>query len=169
MSWNADYLRNVFVYDPVTGWLFWRYDRTKVKAGDRAGWTHKTVKYRYVYLDGKTVKEHKIIWCMQTGSWPTVDVDHHNGVKDQNWWLNLREATRGQNNANAQLRSDSQTGSKGVSWFADRQKYRSRVTAGGKSYYLGYFSRKEDAVAAYQKKAEELFGEYAFHLRRGPK
>ncbi|WP_311080979.1 hypothetical protein [Paenibacillus polymyxa] len=57
------------------------------------------------------------------------------------------------------LRSDSQTGHKGVHEVRNKNgtvSYMARIGVGGRSYYLGRFAKKEDAIAA-RKRGEEKY------------
>jgi hypothetical protein len=50
------------------------------------------------------------------GKWPAAGIDHINGNKSDNRWLNLREATQSQNMTNTGNRADNSSGYKGVCW-----------------------------------------------------
>ena len=45
---------------------------------------------------------HRVIWFLQTGEWPDSDlvIDHINGVRNDNRWVNLRQVTVKENNIN---------------------------------------------------------------------
>jgi hypothetical protein len=150
------YLNEVFVYQRDTGFLLWKRDRIKVKAGQRAGCLHKISGYRFVYVGGKSHKEHKLIWLMETGSFPAKDLDHVNRVRDDNRWRNLREATRSQNCANAKIRKDNKSGVRGVCWIACRGKWMARF----RRTFLGLFDSKDVAIAVYQQAARAAFGKF---------
>lgn len=50
------------------------------------------------------------------GDWPKDQLDHINGVRDDNRIENLREVTSQQNNFNRKPNSNSTSNYKGVSW-----------------------------------------------------
>lgn len=50
---------------------------------------------------------------------------------------------------------------KGVTWDKGRNKWQSRIKKDGKSIYIGRYVSEEEAGRAYNKKAIELFGEFA--------
>jgi hypothetical protein len=50
---------------------------------------------------------------------------------------------------------------KGVTWRKRDRIWVARVKLLGTRFYLGSFKREEDAAAAYDLKAKELFGEFA--------
>jgi len=85
--------------------------------------------------------------------------DHKNGDGLDNRRANLRIVTNGQNQLNNGKYKSNTTGAKGV--FMDHGKYRAEIRKDGKRKYLGMFKTVEEASAAYQKAAKELFGEYA--------
>ena len=81
---------------------------------------------------------------------------------DGNYCLeNIRVVTPQQSLYNRTSRTGKST-YKGVGWFNPTKKWRARVCKCGKVYNLGYFSTQEEAAHAYDEKALELFGEYAW-------
>jgi hypothetical protein len=114
-----------------------------------------------------------------------MDVDHINGDTLNNRKENLRVCTRSQNAQNKEVRADSSTGMKGVYKIKKpaRKKYVSKKTGEvryhesmsekrfrayignpekpNRKIHLGAFLTKEEAAIAYDKKAIELFGEFA--------
>ena len=65
---------------------------TKNIIGDRFGSVGK-LGYISGQLLGKIYKEHRLIWLLNTGTWPEDQLDHINGVRDDNRIENLRECT----------------------------------------------------------------------------
>lgn len=84
--------------------------------------------------------------------------DHINRNKLDNRKENLRNATNSQNQSNR--RFIGKFGFKGV--HASREKYRARIKDGNKLLNLGTFTTAEEAARAFDKKAKELHGEFAF-------
>lgn len=109
-------------------------------------------------------KAHRIIFYMQTGIDPEDKFIDHKTNKENN--LNLRLATKGQNNINVHKRkthNKKQPTSKykGVSKDAKTNTWRARIHVNKKSIYIGRFKTEEDAALAYNEKAKELHGEFA--------
>lgn len=90
-----------------------------------------------------------------------MEVDHVNGNGLDNRKANLRIATSQQNKANRQVRHDSVTGLKGVTWNRAAQQWMARITVNRKCLYLGCFKNPMDAHRAYLVAAEKHFGEFA--------
>jgi hypothetical protein len=88
-----------------------------------------------------------------------ADTDHANTNSLDNRKLNLRPASRSQNNANKAPIGERQF--KGIYFWAARQKWVSGITANGKRRTLGYFDTPEDAAKCYDNAAREAFGEFA--------
>lgn len=153
----ADYL----TYNSVTGVIFWNASKSKsTKAGDIAGSVLKSG-YRTIGILGKSVKAHRLAWFIHYGYWPTKQIDHINGNKDDNRISNLREATRTENNRNSVKPITNKTGYKGVCWVDRRGKYQAQIRDGGKSIFLGYFDCPEEAHSAYCDAAKKLHKEFA--------
>lgn len=83
--------------------------------------------------------------------------DHIDGDTLNNTRENLRIATPTQNVINTRAKGTRHY--KGV--FARGQRWIAAVQTGGTFFYLGTFANEELAAHAYDKKARELFGEYA--------
>ena|SRR3990172_10901192 len=150
-------LKQLLDYCPDTGILRWLKPRTgKAKAGRIAGYRHSSG-YIYVMVDNKNCLAHRLVWLLAHGKWPEGEIDHINGIKDDNRIANLRLATRSENLANCQIRRNNTSGHKGVSW--DKRRKNWHVHVGRK--HIGRFAIKEDAIAAYAAAASELYGEYA--------
>lgn len=104
---------------------------------------------------------HRLAWFYIHGGWPADQIDHIDMIRDNNRIANLRIATMTHQRANQHVRKDSKSGLKGVQKRCDN-RWRARITFRGTVYNLGHsFETPEAAHAAYVKKAEELFGEFA--------
>jgi hypothetical protein len=87
-------------------------------------------------------------------------VDHKDGNGLNNQKSNLRDATPGQNRANAGLSSTNTSGYRGVAWHRRIGKWRA-VLQGACYQHLGYFDSKDAAARAYDAAALRTFGDFA--------
>lgn len=89
-------------YDPVTGRLWWKVPKRGHNIGRCAGATDNKG-YINIGIDGTRYKAHRLIWLIETGSFPdkSVPIDHINMIKDDNRFCNLRLATNSQNKMNS--------------------------------------------------------------------
>ena len=89
-------------------------------------------------------------------------VDHINGDKTNNCVSNIRWVNHSENGMNTRKRSkNSSSIYKGVYWHKQHQKWGARIMIDRKQIHLGYFHDEKEAARAYNKRALELFGEYA--------
>jgi len=153
---TIDRLREVLEYDPEAGVFKWKISpRNRTLPGDIAGRKNSNG-YMIVTVDKQTVRLHRVAWAVTHGRWPEADIDHINGVRDDNRIENLREATRGQNCQNTARRTDNRTGSKGVHFRKDTGKYSASITVDGKTIYLGSFCTLEEARMAREQEEIKL-------------
>ena len=100
---------------------------------------------------------HRVI--TEAASHLLVDHRNHNGLDNRR--SNLRICTKAENVRN-QLPHGVSSRYKGVSWSKSHKKYAATIRCNKKSFHLGYFADEIEAAKAYDKKAKELFGEFAY-------
>lgn len=88
-------------------------------------------------------------------------VDHINGNPLDNRKQNLRVTTSSGNNKNARKRKNALGKYKGVHFSSRENKYKAQIQCDGTKYNLGTFVDELSAAKAYDRKAKELFGEFA--------
>jgi|ETNvirnome_6_100_1030635.scaffolds.fasta_scaffold02407_3 hypothetical protein len=89
-----------------------------------------------------------------------VDHINHNGL--DNTEKNLRFVTRAQNIWNSRGRKNTTSQYKGVYKPSSSNSWIARLRTGGEQAHIGSFTCEEQAARAYDRKALELWGEYAY-------
>ena len=106
----------------------------------------------------------KMIWMhreiMQTP--PGMVCDHIDCIGLNNRRCNLRNCTRQENARNLPKGSRGTSCYKGVWWNKELGKWGAGICRDGKRYQLGWFDSEIDAALAYDCKARELFGPFAY-------
>lgn len=95
---------------------------------------------------------HRLIWLMVKGELPKNDIDHINGIRNDNRLENLREVTRMQNLWNRR-------NVKGYIYNPSTKKYQARIRNNYKYVHIGVFTSAEEAHQAYLKAKQERDGE----------
>jgi hypothetical protein len=157
---SVERLKELFEYSPETGLLTRRVTLSpNAKRGDRPGYRDKNG-YWLMRVDGHMYAAHRLIWLYVYGSSPSAFIDHRDGNPDNNRIDNLRLATPKQNAINSARRSNNKSGYRGVTWSKRLKKWRAGIKIDGKSYEIGRYELKEDAIAAYREVATRQFGEF---------
>lgn len=153
---TADRARQLLAYDPATGRFTWLVNRAgTARAGSLAG-SADAQGYHVIRVDGELYKAHRLALLISRGSWPADEVDHVNGIRNDNRMQNLREVTKQQNAQNRVLPPrHNRSGVAGVHWFARDSKWLARITVCGKRRSLGLYTSFDAAVAA-RRAAESL-------------
>lgn len=117
--------------------------------------------YRIGAIFDKLVIAHRVVWLMVHGDWPSMQVDHINGIRTDNRPENLRLVTQSQNNANSRSRAGTSR-FKGVSWAANLNKWCVQITrADPPLKVVQYFADEEEAARFYDAMAVNVFGDFA--------
>jgi hypothetical protein len=88
-------------------------------------------------------------------------VDHVNGNKLDNTRANLRTCSRPENSRNKSKPHGTSSRFRGVSYRKDCGRWYARIRFEGRLIHLGSFTDEVEAARAYDRKAVELFGEFA--------
>ncbi len=89
------------------------------------------------------------------------DVDHRDGNTLNNRRYNLRPCNDTQNAGNQKKSKNNKSGYKGVSWHKPSGKWIVHIYFMNKQIHLGLFTSAIEAAKSYDRKAIELFGEFA--------
>lgn len=159
---SADYLRQIINYNPESGVFTWRERRGRVSPGEKASCMDKHG-YVVIRIDGHLYKSYRLAWLYMFNKWPDKEVDHLNGIRNDNRIANLREATHSENNQNVQLKKSNTSGYKGVSWSKSVGKWHAYSRVNGQRIHIGYFEDKNSAYFAACNFREQHHGEFANH------
>lgn len=145
-----------FSYDPASpSCLIWKKGKEpSKKRGVEAGSIDGS--YYRLWFQGKRYRAHRIIWLLQTKSWPKECIDHIDQNTLNNSIENLRECTRGENKQNERIRKDNKCGFKGVYFYKLTGKWRSVISVDKKRISLGLFDTPEKAYEARLNAARTL-------------
>lgn len=161
---TQDELKQVLDYNPNSGEFFWKKQMASwIPAGTSAGNLNKKLGYVQIRIHKKLYYAHRLAVLFMTGEMPTEQVDHINGIRSDNRWLNLREASSTEQMRNTAISRNNTSGVNGVSWCTSRQRWQAGITVNHKTKFLGYFKDFIDAVSA-RKQADALYG---FHPNHG--
>lgn len=153
---TAELIRERLNYDRETGIFTWRTapKKSKAKIGAAAG-SHDVAGYLQLNIGGNVLKVHRLAWLHVHGEWPAGDIDHINGVRDDNRLCNLRVVTNAINcqNKRAPLPAN-KSGFLGVSWNAGA--WRASVQLNGRQHHVGRFKSPEEAHQAYLEAKRRL-------------
>ncbi|EBR8428419.1 HNH endonuclease [Salmonella enterica] len=171
------YLREAFSYDPDSGLFTWK-ERPKshfssVKAcnqsnshfaGKIAGSKDPKHGYLRIKLCGKNHKAHRLAWLFMHGCWPEGEIDHVNGIRDDNRMENLRDVSHKLNMRNRATPITNRHGLPGVSYRNRKKPWFAQIMNNdGRNEYLGSFKTPEEASCAYLLRAREL----GYHEQHG--
>lgn len=142
-------LHELFEYDIDTGVFTRKTSFNRWKVGDKVGYVN-TDGYIEAGVDGEYYGVHRLAWIYVNGDIHVDEIDHINGVRDDNRISNLRPATKAINAQNKRVaRVDSKSGILGVCWHKTSSKWHAQIQVAGKKLHLGTFVNKEDAYDAY--------------------
>jgi hypothetical protein len=110
--------------------------------------------------DGKkiVVRMHRLIMNVPED----LVVDHIDGNTLNNQKANLRICTRAENCRNRGINKNNTSGYKGVYWNKSKKRWAASIRYNRKRVNCGHYKCEHEAAAAYNLKAIELFGEYAW-------
>jgi hypothetical protein len=141
-------LKEVLNYDSDSGIFTWAINiyRRKTKGVIAGCINHEG--YVQIMIDRKTYRAHRLAWLYVYGSFPSKEIDHINCIPSDNRIVNLREASREENQQNKKkAQKNNKSGLLGVSKSGNL--WRAIIYLNGVKYSLGLFKSPELAHNAY--------------------
>ena len=152
---TAEEARANFHYEPETGHLCRKGGLYDGSAGFLNGGGYRQISYHC-----RRISTHRLAWLITYGEWPPHEIDHINGVRDDNRLTNLRAATNTQNMQNRPRFKNNKLGVKGV--IQTRyNKFRAQCMRDRKWVLNKTFDTLEEATLAYQRACLEYHGVFS--------
>jgi len=154
-------LKKLFNYNPITG-VFTRLISTssRAKKGYVLGIKNTKNQYLNVRIKNKTYLLHRLAWLYSKGYLP-IQIDHINGIKNDNRLCNLRSVNNAENQRNKPIPSSNTSGCVGV-YKSRWNTWIVRVKINRKQKYFGSYKNKKEAILA-RKEADKIYG---FHEKQ---
>lgn len=167
-------IRQLLHYEPDTGRFFWVErgpewfthctpgHEDRIRSAWNAAWSGKEAGlingygYRQINIQRRHIGGHRIAWCYVYGAWPNGQIDHINGVREDNRIANLRDVSHDANQRNMRLGRHNTSGVSGVHLCKITGRWRAEVRAFGTRHRLGRFPTLEGAQATVMEKRAEL-------------
>jgi hypothetical protein len=150
-----DYINQLLDYDPATGVFRWKVSNSNsVKVGAVAG-TIKKDGYLEIRINYSYYKAHRLAYYISTGQQP-IEVDHKNGISNDNRISNLRPANRKLNMNNKNKYNNNTSGVTGVSWHKQSNCWQAYYYVNGKQIY--YYNKDFYEAVCWRKSMELKHG-----------
>ncbi|WP_275272432.1 HNH endonuclease signature motif containing protein [Limnobacter sp. P1] len=146
---SREALLSALEYNDESGEFKWiQKRRGPVKVGQKAG-SINHAGYVVIKINQMKFMAHVLVWFLKTGEWPTLDIDHINGIKTDNRFQNLRHVTRSVNLQNQRkAHPNNHTGLIGVNKKGPK-KFLALIQIDGIQKSVGTFENAIDAHNAY--------------------
>ncbi len=125
-----------YTYDHITGKIYGKRKK-EIKRTDQHGYIHICFGPSKLSILG-----HHFAWYMMNGNVDYEQIDHINGVRNDNTYTNLRIATNQQNSFNRRKVA-------GYGWNKSKKKWCAKIKKDGITYNLGCHDNQHDARQDY--------------------
>lgn len=162
---SATELSEILEYDRHTGLFKWvTSPNFKIKIGDVAGSLHKYSGYIQLRVNKKLYPAHRLVWLYVYGEYPILQIDHINGVRDDNRVENLRCVTPAENAMNKCVYKQNKLGVTGVYYDKRINKYCAYIKVNKIQHHLGVFESLEDAKYSRLTAEKQYFGKFSRNI-----
>jgi hypothetical protein len=152
-------IRTVLDYNEKTGEFTWKLLSCDEKKGNITTFSSES-KYMFIRIGENLYNCARLAWMYYYGVEPNGDIDHIDGNRSNNSISNLRDIPHSINSLIRQIKSNNTSGSIGVRWRKDRNKWQARIKVNGIEKHLGHFDDKNDAVKIYEEYKKNILNEY---------
>lgn len=119
--------------------------------------------YISISVDNKRYQAHNLVWLFVHGNLPEQQIDHINGLRNDNRLSNLREVSHAENQKNKKLDKRNQFGYPGIRKGKREGSFRVYIGINKNKLDLGTYPTLEEAIKVRQQ-AEIKYG---FHENHG--
>ena len=155
------YAKVLELFEYKDGELYWKISTGRSKVGKKAGCLDGDG-YITIGFNNRDYKAHQLIFLIEKGYIPK-EIDHINGIKNDNCIENLRDVSTSQNQQNSKISKNNTSGYKNVTWDSWAKKWRVQINTCGKNKYIGIFENLELADLVAQEARNKYHGEFACH------
>lgn len=170
-------IRQLVRYEKETGRLFWKerpleycaseahQQRWNATFAGKETFLTELNGYRRGCVLAKDIFAHRAIWAIEFGEWPDGQIDHIDGNRMNNRIENLRAVSVAENQRNRATPLTNKTGTIGIRWVEEKNKFRVSVGVDGDCKYIGFYRNLRDAEIA-RNAAERALGYHENHGRK---
>lgn len=160
---ERNYFMSLLDYSPSTGIFKWKVDRRRKCIGQKAGGESTSRGYQRIKIDQKRYYSHRLAWLFVYGQWPGNEIDHINGIRNDNRIDNLRDVSHRANHINRVVHRNGKL--PGASYSNKERKAKQWEVQirlpNGKTGYFGYYKTEQEAHETYMKAFNEIEKEEA--------
>lgn len=146
---TKEYLKSILDYNKDTGIFIWVTNMRANKVISKIAGSIDSYGAIRIKINKKLYFAHRLAWFYIYDQWPKGQIDHINGVRDDNRIENLRDVTHRENQQN---RIEHRLGNLvGAIYNINTKKWQSQIVVNKKKIYLGQFDTELEAHKAYLK------------------